>query len=57
VTYAALHWRCPRCGGGTLFQGVPTIRETCPVCGLDLSGEDAGDGPAASVIFIPGASW
>lgn len=32
-----------------------TVRPACPVCGLDLSAEDAGDGPAVFVIFFLGA--
>ena len=28
--------KCPRCGGGKLFSGFLTVRETCAVCGLDL---------------------
>jgi uncharacterized protein (DUF983 family) len=27
----------------------------CPVCGLDLAAEDAGDGPAVFVVLILGA--
>lgn len=30
------------------------MRPSCPVCGLDLSAEDAGDGPAVFVIFVLG---
>jgi len=30
------------------------VRPSCPVCGLDLSAEDAGDGPAVFVIFVLG---
>ena len=45
VWLAALRCRCPRCGQGKLFQGVLTVRERCPVCGLDLREHDSGDGP------------
>jgi uncharacterized protein (DUF983 family) len=31
-----------------------TVRSGCEVCGLDLSAQDAGDGPAVFVIFILG---
>ncbi len=31
------------------------MREACPACGLDLSAEDAGDGPAVFLIFLLGA--
>lgn len=52
---AALSCRCPRCGEGRIFAGLLTVRAACSVCGLDLSAEDAGDGPAVFVIFFLGA--
>jgi uncharacterized protein (DUF983 family) len=52
--WAALACRCPRCGRGRLFSGLLSVRPTCPVCGLDLSAEDAGDGPAVFVILVLG---
>ena len=52
---AALLCRCPRCGEGKIFVGLLTVRTACPDCGLDLSAEDAGDGPAVFLIFILGA--
>lgn len=55
VLEAALRCRCPRCGRGKLFVGVLTVRERCPVCGLDLRAHDAGDGPAVAVILVLGA--
>ena len=51
---AAFGCRCPRCGEGSLFTGLLTVRAACPVCGLDLSAADAGDGPAVFVIFALG---
>jgi len=51
---AALGCRCPRCGRGRLFTGLLNVRSECEVCGLDLSGQDAGDGPAVFVIFFLG---
>src|SRR5438105_8079392 len=54
LTRAALACRCPRCGEGALFTGLLTVRPACPSCGLDLSAEDAGDGPAVFVIFFLG---
>jgi uncharacterized protein (DUF983 family) len=51
---AALGCRCPRCGKGKLFAGLLNVRRACEVCGLDLSTEDAGDGPAVFVIFFLG---
>ncbi|MCA7119993.1 MAG: DUF983 domain-containing protein [Acidibrevibacterium sp.] len=53
--WAALAGRCPRCGQGKLFAGLLTVRPACPVCGLDLSAHDAGDGPAVAVILVLGA--
>ncbi|MFQ5783553.1 MAG: DUF983 domain-containing protein [Alphaproteobacteria bacterium] len=46
--------RCPRCGRGRLFKGFLDIAETCAVCGLDLTRQDSGDGPAVFVILILG---
>ena len=51
---AALGCRCPRCGRGRLYAGLLNVRGACEVCGLDLSGQDAGDGPAVFVIFFLG---
>jgi uncharacterized protein (DUF983 family) len=52
---AALLGRCPRCGKGPLFHKLLEVRPACPVCGLDLSHHDAGDGPAVAGIFVLGA--
>jgi len=51
---AALGCRCPRCGKGRLFSGLLSVRGACESCGLDLSAQDAGDGPAVFVIFFLG---
>jgi uncharacterized protein (DUF983 family) len=51
---AALRCRCPRCGEGRVFSGLLTVQATCPVCGLDISAHDAGDGPQVFVIMILG---
>jgi uncharacterized protein (DUF983 family) len=51
---AALGCRCPRCGQGNLFTGLLNVRGACEVCGLDLSAQDAGDGPAVFVILFLG---
>jgi uncharacterized protein (DUF983 family) len=51
----ALRAVCPRCGQGKLFRGLLTVVERCPACGLDLRGNDAGDGPAVFVILGLGA--
>ena len=49
---AALGCRCPRCGRGRLFTGLLSVRCACEICGLDLSAQDAGDGPAVFVILF-----
>ena len=54
LSRAAFACRCPRCGEGALFTGLLTVRPSCPACGLDLSAQDAGDGPAVFVIFFLG---
>jgi uncharacterized protein (DUF983 family) len=51
---AALACRCPRCGQGLLFSGLLRVRPACEICGLDLSSQDAGDGPAVFVILFLG---
>jgi uncharacterized protein (DUF983 family) len=51
----ALAGRCPRCGRGPLFDGLLSVRASCPVCGLDLRAHDAGDGPAVLAILVLGA--
>jgi uncharacterized protein (DUF983 family) len=52
---AALGCRCPRCGRGKVFDGVLNVAPVCTVCGLDISAQDAGDGPAVFVILLLGA--
>ena len=51
---AALGCRCPRCGRGRLFAGLLNVRLACEICGLDLSAQDAGDGPAVFTILFLG---
>jgi uncharacterized protein (DUF983 family) len=46
--------RCPRCGGGHMFNGFLTLAPRCESCGLDYSFADAGDGPAVFVTLIAG---
>jgi uncharacterized protein (DUF983 family) len=38
-----------------LFAGLLNVRQACEICGLDLSAQDAGDGPAVFVILFLGA--
>ena len=54
LLHAALACRCPRCGRGKLFAGLLRVAVRCPACGLDLSQQDAGDGPAVFVILFLG---
>lgn len=51
----ALRGACPRCGKGRLFRGLLNVVDTCGDCGLDLRGNDAGDGPTVFVILGLGA--
>ncbi len=51
---AGLFCRCPRCGKGALFCGFLRVAERCPVCGLDYSFVDSGDGPAVFIMLIVG---
>jgi len=37
-----------------LFAGLLNVRQACEVCGLDLSAQDAGDGPAVFAILFLG---
>ena len=54
LVQAALGCRCPRCGKGRLFAGLLSVRAKCEACDLDLSAQDAGDGPAVFVILFLG---
>ncbi|MCM8558281.1 DUF983 domain-containing protein [Sphingomicrobium sediminis] len=51
---ASLKGQCPRCGTPSLFSGPVALADTCRHCGLDLSGFNVGDGPAAFLILIIG---
>ncbi|MCB1971326.1 MAG: DUF983 domain-containing protein [Geminicoccaceae bacterium] len=51
---AGLGCRCPNCGKGPLFDGFLTVRKKCEHCGVDLAGQDSGDGPVAFIILIVG---
>jgi uncharacterized protein (DUF983 family) len=34
--------RCPRCGEGAIFNGLFSMLEKCPVCGLEYERRSAG---------------
>jgi uncharacterized protein (DUF983 family) len=51
---AGLSCRCPAGGSGKLFMGFLEVADRCEVCGLDLSEQDSGDGPAVFIILILG---
>jgi uncharacterized protein (DUF983 family) len=51
---AALRGICPRCGNAPLFKGLAGFQPNCRSCGLDYTGFNVGDGPAAFLIFIVG---
>ncbi len=46
--------RCPKCGNGPLFDRYLSLRETCPICGEDLSHARADDGPAYLSVLVVG---
>ena len=51
---AGLKCKCPRCGRGALYGGLLDVKLHCDVCGLDMSGVDAGDGAQVFVIMVLG---
>ena len=53
--HVALGCRCPRCGRGSLFQGLLTVRSACNACGLDFGTCDTGDGAASALVLVLGA--
>jgi uncharacterized protein (DUF983 family) len=54
VLEATVLARCPRCGQGSLFDGLLTVAPRCVRCGLDFSHFDVGDGATVFVILIAG---
>jgi uncharacterized protein (DUF983 family) len=55
IAKAALFGLCPECGAKTLFAGPARFSERCSGCGLDYSGFNVGDGPAALLTLLIGA--
>ncbi len=46
--------RCPKCGRGPMMSSYLKVRDTCVVCGEDLSHHRADDGPAYLTILVVG---
>jgi uncharacterized protein (DUF983 family) len=55
LVQAALFGLCPQCGAKTMFAGPAQFSERCGSCGLDYSGFNVGDGPAALLTMFLGA--
>lgn len=55
VVLAGLKGLCPRCEQGKLFSSFLKVAPSCSNCGLDLSGENAGDGAVPFIILLIGA--
>jgi uncharacterized protein (DUF983 family) len=55
IARAALFGLCPQCGAKTLFAGAARFSDRCGNCGLDYSGFNVGDGPAALLTMFIGA--
>jgi len=49
---AGMRCRCPRCGRGRVFACYLDVATVGAACGLDLSREDASDGPAVFVVLV-----
>ncbi|WP_246209469.1 DUF983 domain-containing protein [Pikeienuella piscinae] len=46
--------RCPRCGGGQLFDGYLAVRDNCDICGEALYHHRADDAPSWLTILVTG---
>lgn len=46
--------RCPACGQGRMFGRYLKVNDTCPSCGLEMSGHRADDAPPYFTILIVG---
>ena len=55
IAQVGFQGRCPRCGAGTLFDGIIRFAPKCRACGLDFDAFNVGDGPAAFLTLIIGA--
>lgn len=45
---------CPHCGGGALFDGYLSVRDSCDICGEELHHHRADDAPSWLTIMIVG---
>lgn len=55
IAAAALFGLCPRCGAKGMVAGAAKFAPACKTCGLDYSGFNVGDGPAAFLTMVIGA--
>lgn len=55
IAKAAFFGLCPQCGAKTLFAGPARFADRCGDCGLDYTGFNVGDGPAALLTLVIGA--
>lgn len=46
--------RCPQCGQGRIYRSYLKVNDSCPSCGLALSGHRADDAPPYFTILIVG---
>ena len=52
---AGARGRCPKCGRGSIYDGLLSFAQQCSHCGLNLARFNVGDGAAAFLIFLIGA--
>lgn len=50
-----LRGKCPRCSHGEIFQSYLKVADQCKVCGLVLTGHDAGDAAVTPAILLIGS--
>jgi uncharacterized protein (DUF983 family) len=55
IAKAALFGLCPKCGAKSLFTNPVHFSQNCGTCGLDYTGFNVGDGPAALLTLVIGA--
>jgi uncharacterized protein (DUF983 family) len=47
---AGLFCKCPKCGEGSLLEGLMNVRPRCAACGQNFSKFETADGPAFFAI-------